>query len=272
VDDGKVRVVDGDSSGDESEWSPSRRWRIAAVTALGLLLAVLLVVTDQGTTDVPPTIAADASPTSTTSPSTATTASTIDTDEAAKAHAVSAAEAWITAINNADIEAAYALRSPRIIGAVILYQYEDVMISTASGSTFLLDGCEVTLMDESLLFNAVVDCQLEFTDPVYVATDGGTITWRILVDSDGLVKALPWRQTPNFPTGGSFDQATRAFVEYAELFRPDEFNEACPSGVYPRDTVMFTATYVAFYPSCRQFYVQLQDEIAEWVLTGRPQS
>lgn len=44
VEDGDVRVVD-DGSGDESEsWNPARSWWLAAVTVIGLVVAVVLLV------------------------------------------------------------------------------------------------------------------------------------------------------------------------------------------------------------------------------------
>jgi hypothetical protein len=68
-----VRVVD-DGSGDEPEpWSPARRWRLAALAAIGLLLAALLLAPALRSTEEPPSYPPEAAPATTTTELTTTT-------------------------------------------------------------------------------------------------------------------------------------------------------------------------------------------------------
>jgi hypothetical protein len=77
VEGGNIRVVD-DGSGDEPEpWSPARRWRLAALAAIGLLFAALLLVpalrwTEEPTNNLPALASPTTTQASTASPPTTT--------------------------------------------------------------------------------------------------------------------------------------------------------------------------------------------------------
>jgi hypothetical protein len=64
-----VHIVQDGSDDDPKPWNPARRWRLAAVTAIGLVVAVLVLVPALRSTEEPPSnlsVAAAASPTTTT--------------------------------------------------------------------------------------------------------------------------------------------------------------------------------------------------------------
>ena len=256
---------------------PKRRWPrwatglAAAVVVLLLVGGLAWLVRSRGRERAPVI-----SPTPTT-----TTTSTIGPDEAARA--VSAVEALIRALNDGDLEGAYDLTSPTVLTPQPAVDNwlanDDIVVYPINGTMLRPEDCEVTWFDDSstdrsLLvgggdYLARVECQLELADPLFLATGGGTLVWPFLIDFDYLVAPLIFE-------GASFAPATRAFVEYAELYRPDEYHQACQADVYPAQQPRgrpssFASEYVAFRTVCRQLYVQLMNEVAEWVLAGRPQ-
>lgn len=265
-DEGEAFRAFPDSGGPRWVWAAAA---LAAVVLATLTLAVLTAPDAQ----IPPAETQPAPPTTVSPPTT-------DPAEVGREAALAAVDTYVAAVNEGDVEAAMSFEAWESLTKPIAEHptyAEELVVYTSNGIPLWPEDCEIVFYNDSQenrdllvgggVFVARVSCDLRLLDPLYEATSGEPLEWDFLVDFDRRVLPIAFE-------GGSFSEATRAFVTYARANYPERMDEACVPGTsYPTsfESIRARAEYVSFHPDCRQLYVELADEVAQWVRDGMPE-
>ncbi len=108
-----------------------------------------------------------------------------------------------------------------------------------------------------------VACRVVDSNPVAVAVGLEETDWPYLVYDDGRVE---WR-----PTEPGLAPLARAYADYMRANDPDGYQEACSPSAYVFGRINSNGN-LALTAECAALVLPITDDVAAWVLAGRPES
>lgn len=109
-----------------------------------------------------------------------------------------------------------------------------------------------------------VSCRVVSSNPVAAAVELGATEWPFLVYDDG---GIEWR-----PSEPALTPLARAYSDYLLAFDRDAYEAACNPATYitAGERINFDGN-IALTAACAETIVPLTEDVAEWVLAGRPE-
>lgn len=170
-------------------------------------------------------------------------------------------EAYYTAVNAGDVEAAVALVAPNESPSeVVLSNIEFNAVMNAEYPWLIEECAEAASLPTAVL----VECGLLNTDPVFVATEASEFIAPWTVNDDGSMRAHEWQ-------GGDHTGASRAYADYLRAFHLEDYEAVCSPTAYPGGSVAYNGG-LALTGVCARVILPLAPEIADWVEAGKPGS
>ncbi len=174
--------------------------------------------------------------------------------------AVATAEAFYAAVAAGDIDTVMAMTDPDFANLEAdRAMWEMNAVASASDANFTVTGC--TVVDTASAY-VEVDCAATADSSTWQAVGITEIIAPLRVFDDQLTDWLPFR-------GADVGPAVQATAEYLREFRPDDYAAVCEPIGYDPATIV-SAGGLALTPECAELFVPLDDDIAQWILDGRP--
>ena len=172
--------------------------------------------------------------------------------------AIGKAESWFAAVEEGRIDDLQEVLGELSVEDRLMWGFNAVLADSYPRE---LRSCEVTNTVGSIV---TVECLIADSDPVFAATgtseliypfryQDGVLTWHTFRVAEGL----------RSPFAGP-----AAYVDYFEVFLPDEFAAACSPASYTGDFVY--NGYMVLAPPCANFIVRHAEDVAAWLEAGRP--
>ena len=227
-----------------------RRWPVAAAAAMIVIavLGALAFIRDDDTPAEPanPIVTADAS-----LPSPPTREET----------AVATASAFYRAVNAGDVDTVIAMSNPDYTDADADRQmWEMLAVTTTHGQPWTIGAC-VPVAGADIVYIEVA-CEVVMHDPVWEALAVANVIAPVRVFDDLSTQWRPFR-------GADFSDANRAYAEYFRAFRTTEYETVCDPSAYEPGTVNADAG-LALTKQCAELWVPLAEQVAQWIIDGRP--
>lgn len=170
------------------------------------------------------------------------------------------AELWMTSLISGDVGALLEISQEHQTDMDDTNMYEfHAAFAEAGRPTQELLGCEAAEPTGSM---ASVTCRIRLLDPVASEVGLGGELISPFLYNDGL---LTWQPI----TGGDIGELNRAYRDYLELHRPDEYERVCSPRAYESRTVV-NASGIALTRACAELELSVSEAVAAWIRDGRP--
>lgn len=221
------------------------RWATAAAAAAIVVAAVAALTIDRG----------GRTPIDRADESAPTPAPTLTRE----AQAVETAERFYDALNAGDVETMVAMTNPDFsVVDADRRMWEMNAVRATGGAPWTIGACEPVSVGTSI----EVACEVTIGDPVFAELGVDELIAPVRVFDDQTTRWLPFR-------GGDFEAANRAYAEYLQAYRSDDYDDVCDPAAHDPGTINASGG-LALTAECGELWGPLDDDVAQWIRDGRP--